>query len=131
MVRPGVSAATSKRALIEFDTSAGQSDLLPGPADLLTMAFAACVLKNVERFSHILPFRYEEASIEVTAERQEVPPSITRITYSLQLVTDETEHRVELLHRNIQRYGTIYNTLAAACAISGNVQVRPTAQDSR
>lgn len=131
VVRPGVSAATSKRAVVEFDTSAGQSDLLPGPADLLTMAFAACVLKNVERFSHILPFRYEEASIEVTAERQEVPPKITRITYSLQLVTDETEHRVELLHRNIRRYGTIYNTLAGACDVSGNVRVRPTAQVSR
>lgn len=131
VVRPGVSAATSKRAVIEFDTSAGQSDLLPGPADLLTMAFAACVLKNVERFSHILPFRYEEASIEVTAERQEVPPKITRITYSLQLVTDEAEHRVELLHRNIRRYGTIYNTLAGTCDVSGNVQVRPTAQVSR
>jgi uncharacterized OsmC-like protein len=89
------------------------------------------VLKNVERFSHILPFRYEEASIEVIAERQEAPPKMSRITYSLQLVTDEDEHRVELLHRNIRRYGTIYNTLAGACDVSGNVQVRPTTQVSR
>jgi hypothetical protein len=36
-------------------------------------AFAACVLKNVERFSAILPFRYETAWIVVRAERQ-VPP---------------------------------------------------------
>lgn len=128
VVRPGVSAATSKLSVIEFDTSAGQSDVLPGPADLLTMAFAACVLKNVERFSHILPFGYEEASIAVVAERQETPPKMTRITYSLQLTTDEAEHRVELLHRNIRRYGTIYNTLAATCDVSGNVQARPPAR---
>lgn len=127
VVRPGVSATTSKKSVIEFDTSAGQSDVLPGPADLLTMAFAACVLKNVERFSHILPFSYQEASIEVVAERQEAPPKMIRITYSLHLVTDETEHRVELLHHNIRRYGTIYNTLAATCEVSGTVQVNATA----
>jgi len=68
------------------------------------MAFAACVLKNVERFSHILPFRYEEASIEVVASRQEAPPKIIRISYSLLLTTDETEGRVDLLHRNIRRF---------------------------
>jgi uncharacterized OsmC-like protein len=123
VVRPGVSAATSKQAVIEFDTSAGQSEILPGPADLLTAAFAACVLKNVERFSQILPFRYQEASIKVVAERQEAPPKI-RVTYSLQLVTDEPEQRVELLHRNIRKYGTIYNTLAATCDVSGKVLVQ-------
>jgi len=110
--------------VIEFDTSASQSDLLPGPADLLIMAFAACVLKNVERFSRILSFGYEEASIEVVAERQESPPKMTRITYSLRIVTDEPEHRVELLHRNIRRYGTIYNTLAATCVVSGDIETR-------
>jgi uncharacterized OsmC-like protein len=124
VVRPGVSAATSKQAVIEFDTSAGQSEILPGPADLLTAAFAACVLKNVERFSQILPFRYQEASIKVVAERQEAPPKMIRVTYSLQLVTDELEQRVELLQRNIQKYGTIYNTLAATCDVSGKVLVQ-------
>jgi uncharacterized OsmC-like protein len=131
VVRPGVSAATSKRSVIEFDSSDGQSDLLPGPADLLTMAFAACVLKNVERFSHVLPFSYEEASIEVLAERQENPPKMTRITYSLELTTNEAEHRIELLHRNIRRYGTIYNTLAETCEVSGNVVARPPARVER
>jgi len=123
IVRPGISAATSKKELIEFDTSAGQGDALPGPADLLTMAFAACVLKNVERFSQILPFRYEGASIEVVAERQDAPPKMTRLTYSLHLATDEPEQRVELLHLNIRRHGTIFNTLAATCDVSGDVSV--------
>jgi uncharacterized OsmC-like protein len=124
VVRPGVSVATSKQAAIEFDTSAGQSEILPGPADLLTMAFAACVLKNVERFSQIVPFRYQEASIKVVAERQEAPPKMIRVTYSLRIVTDEPEQRVELLQRNIQKYGTIYNTLAATCDVSGKVLVQ-------
>ena len=41
MVRPGISATTSKQELIEFDTSAGECDALPGPADLLTMVWGA------------------------------------------------------------------------------------------
>ncbi len=124
VVRPGVSAATCKQALIEFDTSAGQSETLPGPADLLTMAFAACVLKNVDRFSKMLPFRYQEASIKVVAERQEAPPKMIRVTYSLRLVTDEPKQRVDLLHLNIRKHGTIYNTLAATCDVSGKVLVQ-------
>jgi uncharacterized OsmC-like protein len=121
IVRPGVSMARSKRATIEFDSAPTQGDELPGPADLLTIAFAACVLKNVERFSRILPFSYEAASIRVSAERQDVPPKMTRITYELSLVTPESAHKVELLHQNIRQHGTIYSTLAATCAVSGTI----------
>ena len=121
VVRPGVSVAESKKAVIEFDTSAAQSDALPGPADLLTISFAACALKNVERFSQILGFSYRSASISVTSERQEAPPRMTKVTYSLRVKTDEPDDRVDLLHRNIRRHGTIYNTLAAVCEVSGDL----------
>lgn len=121
MVRQGVSTAISKQSVIEFDTSSGHSEQLPGPTDLLAMALAACLLKNVERFSHVLPFRYEQASVTVVAEQQQAPPMLSRLTYSLHLVTDEPQHLVDLLHRNLQRHGAIYNTLAAACEVSGEV----------
>jgi hypothetical protein len=80
------------------------------------------MLKNVERFSHILPFRYESATVEVTAEREEPPPRIVRVTYKLQIVTDEPPAHVDLLHRNILKFGTISNTLAAACELSGTIE---------
>ncbi len=118
---PGASATKIKETSVEFDTSAGQSDVLPGPADLLTLAFAACVLKNVERFSKLLPFRYESASIEVTSEREAPPPRITRVVYTLRIRTDEPDQRVDLLHRNIKKFGTIYNTLAASCQVEGEI----------
>ncbi|MGZ4213738.1 MAG: OsmC family protein [Actinomycetota bacterium] len=123
IVHPGVSEATANKSLIRFDSSGGQGDVLPGPADLLAAAFAACILKNVERFSRILPFRYEHASVTVTAERQEAPPIMTRVRYVLTLDTDENEHRVDLLHRNIKLHGTIYNTLAAVCDVDGEIRV--------
>jgi hypothetical protein len=60
-----------------------------GSAELLAMAVAACVLKNVERFSGILPFAYGGSSIHVTAEREEPPPRIARIHIGPRVITDE------------------------------------------
>lgn len=119
VVGPGVSRARIKASAIDFDTAAGETASLPGPADLLVTAFAACVLKNVARFAERLPFRYRGAAIHVTAEREDRPPRIARLHYVLRVNTDEPPHRVDLLHRNVAKFGTIFNTLAAACAVSG------------
>ena len=126
-VAPGVSRAEigGKTATVELDTSAGQSDALAGPADLLVTAFAACVLKNVERMSGMQPFAYEAAEIAVTAERETSPPRISKIHYVLTVTTDEPQRRLELLHRNIARQGTIYNTLAAVAEVTGEIVARP------
>ena len=121
----GVSTIRTNQSELRFDSSPLQGDEFPGPGDLLASAFAACIIKNVERMSELLPFAYEEASVAVTAERQDSPPKITRITYDLTVVTDEPDQRVDLLHRNIERHGTIYNTIAAACDVSGTIAAQP------
>jgi uncharacterized OsmC-like protein len=121
--RGGLATAQAKRSEIRFDGSAQQDPTLPGPAELLATAFAACALKNVERFSRILPFHYESASIHVVARREEHPPRIVSIRYTLTIATDEAANRMELLHRNIRKFGTVYNTLAAACRIDGEILV--------
>jgi uncharacterized OsmC-like protein len=111
---------------VAFDASwAAEPTGLPGPAELLASAFAACVLKNTERASQLLPFRYERAEVDVVARRQDKPPQFVEITYQLRLVTDEPQNRVELLHRNLRKFGTVYSTLAAACTIDGQVVVTP------
>lgn len=104
--------------------SAEGSDL-PGPADLLAAAFAACILKNTERTAALLPFRYQSVEIDVQACRQDSPPQFVEITYDVRIVTDEDPRRVELLHRNISQFGTIYNTLAAVCDVHGHVTAVP------
>ncbi|HZD69892.1 MAG TPA: OsmC family protein [Actinomycetes bacterium] len=121
VIRPGVSAAWCKDAALEFDSSAGQNPALFGPAELLAAALAACVLKNVERFSQILHFDYQGARIHVTAERTDRPPWIVRLHYLLRVVTEDSPHRAEPLHLNIQRYGTITNTLTGACQVTGEL----------
>jgi uncharacterized OsmC-like protein len=107
---------------VAFDGSAGRT-ALPGPADILAASLSACLLKNVERFSHLLSFRYVAAAVDVDLERDEPPPRITKARYRLRIITDETAERVELLHRNIKRSGTVGNTLAAACDVDGTVEV--------
>ena len=110
-------------ATVPLDTSwAIEPSGLPGPAELLAAAFAACLLKNVERASQLVPpFRYSHAEVDVVARRQDAPPKFVAIDYEPRLVTDEPQRRVELLHRNLREYGTVYNTLAAVCAVDGNV----------
>jgi uncharacterized OsmC-like protein len=119
---PGGTAAVAAHAsTIAFDGSAETGELLPGPAALLAAALAACILKNVERFSGLLPFRYEHARVHVELEREEPPPRIVRARYALRILTDEPEQRLELLHRNIVRFGTVTDTLAAGCDVSGTI----------
>lgn len=109
---------------VKVDTGSFSDGIRPGPAELLCAALAACLLRNVERYSEILPFRYEVASVTIEAERHDVPPAMTKMHYRLELVTDEPAHRVELLHHNIVKFGTITNTLAAAVELTGEVVAR-------
>jgi uncharacterized OsmC-like protein len=113
---------------ITFDASwATEPSGLPGPAELLAAAFAACLLKNLERAGKLLGFRYDHAEVDVIARRQDSPPKFVEITYELRVVTDEVPRRVDLVHLNLRKYGTVYNTLAAACAVDGAmVAVVPT-----
>ncbi len=106
---------------IKADTGSISDGYRPGPAELLCASLAACLLKNIERYSELLPFQYEVATVEVEAERQDAPPQMTVMRYHIEIATDEPAHRVDLLHRNIRKYGTITNTLAAAVEMTGEV----------
>lgn len=118
----GLAEATAGNLTIPLDASwGGPPSGRPGPAELLAIAFAACLLKNVERTSQRLGIRYQAATLGVTAARQDAPPRFTAISYELRLTTDEREQRLDLLHRNLRKYGTVYNTLAAGCQIEGRV----------
>jgi len=121
----GAGRIVSRTSTIAFDGSRETGAVLPGPADLLAAALAACILKNVERFSGMLPFRYQRATVDVVVERDEPPPRIVRARYTLRVETDEPVRRVELLHRNIRQFGTITNTLAAACDLQGEIVAIP------
>lgn len=107
---------------IDVDSSwAGEPNDLPGPAELLAAAFSACLLKNLERAGQLLGFDYERAELDVTTLRQDTPPRFVSITYEMRITTSEPARRIELLHQNLRKFGTVYNTLAAVCDVHGTV----------
>ena len=115
------SVALTKEAQVELDTSlAGRPDAF-NPVELLLAALAACMIKGVERAAPLLKFSYSAVDIRLHAIRQDAPPLLTAITYELVVATDEPDRRLELLHTNVRKYGTISNTLAAATALSGTI----------
>lgn len=106
---------------LRFDAGAERDLVRPGPAELLCASLAACLLKNVERFSGILPFRYTSAQVWVEADRDDSPPRFVRFRYRVEVVTDEPAQRVELLHRNVRQFGTVSGTLALAVPVEGTL----------
>lgn len=117
-----VAVFSVKKHDILFGLQSDQEDL-PNPAELLLGAFSACCLKNVQRFSELLGFTYTNVSIEVTGERQEKPTKIVAIHYAIHLSSSDKKLNPELLHKNLQKFGTIYNTLKELGDVSGEIIV--------
>lgn len=112
-----------KESSIDFGTTAETSDTLPNPAELFLSSFAACILKNVERFSGFMNFTYEKASLEVKAVRLENPPRMDNIEYNLIIHSTDKKLNTRLLKKNIEKFGTIYNTAKLSCSISGAISL--------
>jgi uncharacterized OsmC-like protein len=117
-----VACARCPDAAVALDIDpAGRADAL-NPAELLLAAVAACMLKGIERVTPMLGFRLSGATVRVHGVRQDAPPKMLRIDYDLVVDTDESDHRIELLHANVRKFGTISNTIAAAVELTGGAR---------
>ena len=129
---PSMATASSARATaasLALDTAPqGRMDAF-NPAELLLAAVAACMLKAIERVLPMLEFSLRGVTVRVHGVRQDVPPRMVSVSYELVVDTDEPDERLDLLHRNIQKYGTVYNTLAGAVNLTGTM--RRAASDAR
>ncbi|MDO6758874.1 OsmC family protein [Tamlana sp. 2_MG-2023] len=110
-----------KESKIKFGTTSKTADILPNPAELFLGAFAACMLKNVERFSSMMKFSYTKAALEVSAKRLENPPRMDDIIYNLVIHSSDEKLNTDLLKKNLEKHGTIYNTVKLSSSISGQV----------
>ncbi|NHN24789.1 OsmC family protein [Flavobacterium jejuense] len=112
-----------KEAEIAFGITPETADTLVNPAELLLGSLSACVLKNVERFSNLMHFEYSNAEIIVNAIRIEKPPKLDEINYELTIYSEDKNLNINLLKKNIENFGTIFNTLKSSCSISGKIIV--------
>lgn len=118
------SIAETKAASITLDTDiAGRADAF-NPAELLLAAVAACMIKGIERVTPMLKFELRGVEVKLHGIRQDSPPKMVSIAYELIVDTDESDQRLELLHKNVRKYGTISNTVAAATKLEGVIRRR-------
>jgi len=111
-----------KESEIIFGITPESADNLPNPAELFLGSFSACILKNVERFSHLMNFEYSNAELIVNATRLEKPPRIDELNYELKIYSQDNNLNVELLKKNIEKFGTIFNTVKTSCNINGEIK---------
>ncbi len=119
-----VSLSRCKNAEIALDTDmAGNPDAF-NPAELLLAALSACMIKSIERVTPILKFELQGVEVIVDAVRRDVPPKIESIRYEIILDTDESDRRLHLLHDNVMKYGTVFNTVLPGTELSGVLRRR-------
>ena len=115
------SAAQCKEAEIILDTDVNGRVNAFNPAELLLAAVAACMIKGIERVAPMIHFKFRGVEVRLHGVRQDSPPFMSSITYDLIVDTDEDDRRLDLLHQNVRKYGTISNTVAAATKLEGKI----------
>jgi uncharacterized OsmC-like protein len=116
------SLARCKNAEIALDTDvAGNADAF-NPAELLLAALSACMIKGIERVTPMLKFSLRGVEVRVHGVRQDVPPKMESIDYEIVVDTDEPDRRLDLLHENVKKFGTVFNTIAPGTQLSGRLK---------
>jgi uncharacterized OsmC-like protein len=116
------SIARCKSAEIALDTDLAGTPGAFNPAELLLAALSACMIKGIERMIPILKFALRGVDIRVDGVRQDLPPKMESIRYEIIVDTDESDHRLELLHDNVKKFGTVFNTVATGTQLEGTLR---------
>lgn len=116
------SVANAKMAEVRLDTGLADSPDAFNPAELLLAGITAFMIKGIERVTPMLDFSFSGVEVSLHAVRQDAPPRIVAVDYELVVDTDESDQRLELLHKNVRKYGTISNTVAAAARLDGTIR---------
>src|SRR5687768_2018672 len=119
---PAAAEAWTKEARLALDTDpAGRADAF-NPAELFLAAIAACMIKGIERVTPMLKFKLSGVEVRLHGVRQDAPPKMVSVDYELIVDTGESDQRLELLHTNVRKYGTISNTVAEATRLEGVIK---------
>lgn len=113
------SRARCKQAEIALDTDLAGNPNAFNPAELLLAALSACIIKGIERITPMISFSLRGVEVNVDGVRQDAPPGMESITYEIVVDTDESDRRLELLHDNVKKFGTVFNTVAPGTQLSG------------
>jgi uncharacterized OsmC-like protein len=114
----------AKQAELVIDTSMpGRLDAL-NPVELLLAALSACFIKGIERVAGTLDIEYDSVDVSLTAHRPVDEARIDDISYVVTVGTTTDQAKLELLHKNLMKFGTIFNTVKSGTRITGSVIAR-------
>ena len=115
------STVRSKNAELTIDTSmAGRLDAL-NPVELLLASLSACLIKGIERVAGTLGIEYQSVEVFLTAHRPVDEARIDDINYVVSIETEADQNKLDLLHKNLMKFGTIYNTVKSGTRLSGEL----------
>lgn len=117
----GSEAVTNDATLVLDTDVSGRRDAF-NPAELFLAAIAACMIKGIERVAPMIHFAFRGVEVRLHGVRQDAPPLIVSVDYELIVDTAEDDRRLELLHANVRKYGTISNTVARATKLEGTIR---------
>jgi uncharacterized OsmC-like protein len=116
---PQGSLSRCKLAEIPLDTDLVGNPKAFNPAELLLAALSACIIKGIERITPMINFSLRGVEVRVDGVRQDAPPKLESMTYEIIVDSDESDRRLELLHDNVKKFGTVFNTVAPGTQLTG------------
>ena len=81
-----------------------------------------CMIKGIERAIPMLKFDLRGVEVKIRGVRQDSLPRMAPLGYEIIIDTDEVDHRLELLHTNVRKFGTISNTVSVAMSLEGAIR---------
>lgn len=115
------SLAITKHAKIVLATGMDPREDAFNPVELLLASLAACIIKGIERVAPTLNFELAGLTVELEAARPDTEARIEWIRYRIVIETPEEDRRLDLLHDNVKKFGTIFNTVSKGTNISGEL----------
>ena len=80
------------------------------------------MIKGIEQVAPMIHFHLKGVQVKLHGIRQDAPPMMIAVDYEIVVDTMEDDRRLELLHTNVQKPGTISNTVAKATKLEGTIR---------
>ncbi len=117
----GAGQAFCKDAVIPLDAALDSRSDAFNPAELLLAALSACMTKGALRAAKLNNFNIRAVEVRLKGTRQDAPPRMARIEYEMLVDTDEPDRRLDLIHQNVLKFGTVTSTVAAGTKLTGKI----------
>lgn len=115
------SEVNSKDVTLEIDSGIDPRTDALSPMELLLAAQAACFLKGIERTAPTMNFQFSDVRVKLRATRPKLEARIEEIEYLIKITSRESDERLGLMHKNLQKHGTIYNTISSGTKLHGKL----------